>query len=210
MSPVLEEDWHLSYPFIMAHAGSVWMIPESSGSREVSIYRAENFPSGWKKEATLLENISAHDVTICWHKDCFWMFATVTHDGNDSSKLELFFSDDLLGPWAPHPANPILVAAFGARSGGNIVWRNGRLWRPVQDCRSRYGAALGLAEITRLDHKGYEQIIRKVLAPCPAWPGRKLHTLNQAGNLECIDGSAESFRIRAGAVTPKMALFRSV
>ena len=33
-----------------------------------------------------------------------------------------------------------------------------------------------------------------VLRPGPEWPGRRLHTLNRAGRLECIDGSATARR----------------
>jgi hypothetical protein len=33
-----------------------------------------------------------------------------------------------------------------------------------------------------------------VLRPGPLWPGRRLHTLNRAGRLECIDGSASARR----------------
>jgi hypothetical protein len=56
-----------------------------------------------------------------------------------------------------------------------------------------------LAEITRLDVGGYEQVVRNVLAPCPEWPGRRLHTLSQAGGLEFIDGSANVLRWSRGA-----------
>jgi hypothetical protein len=95
----------------------------------------------------------------------------------------------------PHPANPILIDAASARPAGNLVQRNGRLWRPVQDCRNGYGRAIGLAEVTRLDAEGFDQVVRTILRPGREWPGRRLHTLNRAGHLECIDGSATSHRL---------------
>ncbi len=49
--PVLDEPWHLSYPFIIEHKGSVWMIPESAACRQVVLYRADPFPTRWVKEA---------------------------------------------------------------------------------------------------------------------------------------------------------------
>jgi hypothetical protein len=96
----------------------------------------------------------------------------------------------------------VLIDKRQARSAGNLVARNGKLWRPVQDCASGYGAALGLAEVARLDEGGYEQVVRTVLRPGAEWPGRKLHTLNRAGRLECIDGSAT--RLRADLVKRKL------
>ncbi|MCB1452265.1 MAG: hypothetical protein KDJ43_01360, partial [Rhizobiaceae bacterium] len=47
---VLEEPWHLSYPFLIEEEGEIYMIPEASLSGEISIYRAVDFPSGWRKE----------------------------------------------------------------------------------------------------------------------------------------------------------------
>jgi hypothetical protein len=68
--------------------------------------------------------------------------------------------------------------------------------RPVQNCTDGYGTGIGLAEIVRLDHESFEQRIHCVLRPQPNWPGRRLHTLNRAGRLECIDGAAYSPRSR--------------
>ena len=58
------------------------------------------------------------------------------------------------------------------------------------------GVSIGLAEITRLDHDGFEQKVHAVLRAPADWPGRRLHTLNRASRLECIDGAAYSPRSR--------------
>ena len=68
------------------------------------------------------------------------------------------------------------------------------LWRAVQDCERRYGASVGLAEVTRLDEDHFEQKVRAVIRPDWHWPGWRFHTLSRAGSLECIDGSAVAFR----------------
>jgi hypothetical protein len=198
MRPVLEEPWHLSYPFLIEHGGEIFMIPESSANRTVTLYRAVDFPRRWVREANLLEGIEASDATIVRHAGRCWMFAT-TRDGagSHSDTLSIFMAEDLFGPWRPHPGNPILVDAGSARPAGNVVERRGRLWRPVQDCRGGYGAALGLAEIVRLDEEDFGQIVRRVLRPGEHWPGRKLHTLNRAGSLETIDGSGYSPKLAA-------------
>ena len=76
------------------------------------------------------------------------------------------------------------------------MWRGGKLWRPVQDCTGGYGTGIGLAEVLRLDREGYEQKVHGVLRAGADWPGRRFHTLNRAGRLECIDGAAHSPRSR--------------
>jgi hypothetical protein len=121
------------------------------------------------------------------------MFATVQDGGGSySDALYLWSAPDLLGPWTPHRRNPVLIDLATARPAGRVVRRGNKLIRPFQDCRNGYGRALGLAEITRLDDDGFEQRVETVLRPGPLWPGRRLHTLNRAGRLECIDGSGWS------------------
>ena len=123
------------------------------------------------------------------------MFATVRDDGGAySDALYIWSSHDLLGPWQPHRQNPLVVDIATARPAGHIVRRGGKLIRPFQDCHEGYGAALGLAEITQLDDEGFAQRVETMLRPGPFWPGRRLHTLNRSGRLECIDGSASSRR----------------
>jgi hypothetical protein len=83
-----------------------------------------------------------------------------------------------------------------ARPAGAFVRRNGKLFRPVQDCREGYGTGIGLAEVLRLDPDCYSQRVHAVIRSAPGWPGRRLHTLNRAGAFEFIDGAAHSPRSR--------------
>lgn len=194
---VLEEPWHLSYPFLIRHKGQIWMIPESLANRSVSIYRADPFPSHWVREATLLSDIGASDATVIRHGGRFWMLMTVWDgEGSWSDTLSVFSAPDLFGSWEPHPANPVLIDRTSARSAGAIIERNGKLWRPVQDYTYGPGTGVGLAEIIRLDPERYEQKMHAVLRAPRDWPGRRLHTLNRAGRLECIDAAAHSPRSR--------------
>jgi len=189
--PVLDTGSHLSYPFVFAHGGATWMVPESGAARTVDLYRATDFPDHWVKEATLVSDVVASDATLLELNGVWWMFATVQDGaGAFSDALHIWSAPTLLGPWLPHKRNPVVIDIASARPAGRIVSRNGKLIRPVQDCRQGYGAALGLAEITRLDAEGYEQRLDTILRPGALWPGRRLHTLNRAGALECIDGSA--------------------
>ena len=192
---VLEQPGHLSYPFVFESEGQMWMIPESYSARTIDLFRATDFPGGWVKEATLLSDITASDATIIEYEGTWWLFATVKDDGGSfSDALHLWSAPNFRGPWTPHKGNPVLIDIASARPAGCMVQRNGVLWRPVQDCRRGYGAALGIARVTRLDAEGFEQKIESIIGPGPAWPGRRLHTLNSAGGLEFIDGSALALR----------------
>lgn len=198
---VLEEPWHLSYPFLLEHAGEIWMIPESSLNKEVALYRAVDFPHKWERHQTLLSGVEAADATLVEHGGIWWMFAVIREGfGGYSDALCLYKADHLFGPWVGHNRNPVLIDHRTARPAGNIVAKVGKLWRPVQDCAGGYGSALGLAEITRLDDAAFEQVIHKVIHPDAAlWPGHKLHTLNRAGRLEVIDGCIYRPKLKAAA-----------
>ncbi|WP_324381428.1 formyl transferase [Enterovirga sp.] len=201
--PVLEEPHHLSYPFLFEREGAVWMIPESGGAGTIDLYRARNFPGGWEKVTTLVSGIVASDATLVEEGGRWWMFVTVRDgppaaplgSGSYSDALHLWSAPDFRGPWTPHPRNPVLIDIASARPAGAIVRRGGALIRPVQDCTRGYGHGLALARIDRLDEEDYAQTVETVFMPGPAWPGTRLHTLNSAGGLEFIDGSARARRL---------------
>lgn len=190
---VLEEAWHLSYPFLYEDGGAIYMIPESSSNRTVELYRADPFPHRWVKEATLISGVELSDATIVRRGEKLWMFgATRDGSGSYSDTLSIFSAPRLTGPWHEHGGNPVLIDQRAARPAGNFFHREGKLWRPVQDCARGYGTGVGLAEVLRLDDNGFEQRVHTVLRTPPEWPGKRLHTLSRYGALECIDGSGHA------------------
>lgn len=188
-TPVLSHEVHLSYPFVLEHGGEVWMIPETSGARRIELYRATRFPWEWELHSILVDDTEASDATVFVHEGRWWMMATVGFGGSLSDSLCLWSAPGLAGPWTPHRNNPVLVDIASARPAGRVESRDGRLLRPVQDGRTGYGAALGVAEITRLDETGFEQRLLSHHTTGDSWPGTRLHTLNSGGGLETVDGS---------------------
>lgn len=200
--PVLEEPWHMSYPFLIEAGGELWMVPESSKSGQVTLYRCVEFPGKWERSAALLEGIEAADATIFRHDGLFYMMSAVREDiGGYSDTLAIHCAPDVAGPWKEHALRPALVDAGAARPGGAVVGKDGALWRPVQDCTHGYGHALRLARIDKLDPETFEQTLGPPIGSSALWPGGRLHTLNRAGSLEVIDGVA---------VTPKLGLARGL
>jgi len=198
--PVLEEPWHLSYPFLIEDDGELWMIPESSLNGDVALYRCVRFPDRWERHATLLSGLELADATITRHNGLHYLFgAWRDGTGGYSDSLAIYYAEHLLGPWLPHASNPVLIDRASTRPAGNFVTIDDKLWRPVQDCAAGYGAGLALAEIVELSPTTFRQIVRHSLKPGPLWPGRKLHTLNRCGRLEVIDGSRVQPKLQAFA-----------
>src|SRR5581483_6764919 len=146
--PILERPYHLSYPFVFRHGAEIYMIPETSSVGRIELYRAETFPDRWAFERVLVENVIASDATLAtWHgRD--WLVASVAGDGASTwDALGLFYADDLMGKWNPHPPNPVLIDAGAARPGGAMKAMKGRLRRVAQDCRRLYGGGIALADV---------------------------------------------------------------
>ncbi len=185
--PVLDTGFHLSYPQVFSEGGVVYMLPEAAASGRLTLYRAERFPDRWVAVADLLSG-RVHDATLLKTDDGYWLFATTDGDrGSSWDQLCLWHAAALLGPWTAHAANPVLIDAGAARPGGAIMAAEGALWRPVQDCRAGYGAALGLARIETLTRADFRQgAARRVLPPARGgYSG--LHTFNRAAGLEAVD-----------------------
>ncbi|MBM4439026.1 MAG: hypothetical protein FJ027_01280 [Candidatus Rokubacteria bacterium] len=191
--PVLDLPYHLSYPSLFEWRGEHYMVPESSANRSVDVYRATRFPYEWTHEAKLAANDQLVDVTIQEIDGRWWMFANApaTPDVHYESwvwdELHVFYADSPLGPWTPHPANPVVSDVRRARPAGRLFRYNGAWYRPAQDCGGRYGARLAIQRITRLDPERYDEVPVTTLGP--SWrPGLTgLHTVNAAGGLTVID-----------------------
>jgi hypothetical protein len=190
-SCALKERWHLSYPFLIEEAGELYMVPEASNSGAITLYRCVEFPGKWEPVAKLVENIEAADATIFRHGGRYWMTSVVRDGyGGYSDTLAIHHAPSLFGPWEPHARSPVLVDSRYARPAGAVVFHDGALLRPVQDCARGYGKDLAIMRIDALDPETFRQSMIGHLSPGGRWPGDRLHTLNRFGRLECIDGAA--------------------
>jgi len=186
--PVLERDYHLSYPFLLWWNATWWMIPESARNGTIELWRATEFPRRWALERTLIEGIHAVDATLVEHAGRWWMFCNIGEPGaSKDDELHLFHAQTPLGPWTPHPRNPIKSDIRGARPAGRPFWVDGAWHRPAQDSSAGYGSSLVMHRIERLDLSGYAETVASRLTPSFA-PGLiGLHTINAADGLTVID-----------------------
>ncbi len=167
IGPALRADYHLSYPFIFEHDGALFMLPETSQSQRVEVWRSVDFPCKWEQCATALEGTATADSALLNHHGEWWLFTNVTNDsyGDHCAELHLFRADGpMLRTLEPHPLNPVVIDARTARGGGRILALDDRLYRLSQDnSHGTYGYGLNVMEITRLDMGGYsERVVRRI------------------------------------------------
>lgn len=150
---VLDEPFHLAYPYLFRADDAIYMIPDN-GTGAVRLYRADPFPNRWRFVADLVRGVAVIDPSIVRHGSRWWMFAGAP--GN--AALYAYHADRVEGPWQPHGANPIVSAAPDrARPGGRIVSWNGRLIRFGQNDTPTYGESVAAFEITTLTPERYEE-----------------------------------------------------
>ncbi|HEV2750412.1 MAG TPA: hypothetical protein VGV12_07815, partial [Gemmatimonadales bacterium] len=154
--PILETDCHLSYPFVFEWDGDFFMMPETAARRQVELYRCVDFPERWKSERVVLRDVKALDPTPACLFGRWWLFAnTPAYGAGTLDELHLFHADSPLGPWTPHPDNPIKSDVRSARPAGRIFEDQGQFYRPAQDCSTHYGAAVTINRIIQLNPETY-------------------------------------------------------
>ena len=165
LGTALDEDFHLSYPYVFQYKNNLYMCPESNENKDIRLYKCKDYPLKWELEKILIDDISAADINIFHHNEKWWLFANV--DSSDLSKyssaeheseLHIFFSDSLLdGRLKRHPKNPVIFNSNNARNAGKIS-SNGTLYRVYQNQDfDFYGRSFGVSKIKKLTEEDYEE-----------------------------------------------------
>jgi hypothetical protein len=192
----LEESHHLSYPQAFRWHGEWYLTVESGAAKRVSLYRAQEFPLRWTRVADLIVDRVCVDPTLHQHHGRWYLFANVSESGGSTwDELFLFVADSPLGPFHPHPANPIVSDVRCARSAGRLFHHRGRLIRPAQNCGPSYGAEVVFREIVELSETTYAE---RTLGQLASWlPGMDgCHTYTAITGLEVLDARESDRRGR--------------
>ena len=185
---VLVKEHHLSYPFIFEWQGQHFMIPETGANRSIEMYRARTFPYEWELETVLMEGVYAVDATLVDVNGSWWMFANMAVEGAvNTDELHIFQAPSPFGPWRAHRRNPVKSDGRCARPAGKLFYWNGDLYRPSQDCSGRYGSAVVINQVVRLNECEYREMAVSRIEP--KWAPHLLatHTLNSAPGMTVAD-----------------------
>ena len=193
---VLDEPYHLSYPFVFEHDGEMYMLPETLGAKKIQLYRAKGFPFEWEVCSIPLVGEFA-DPTLFYHKGLWWLFACKAPLTND--ELGIYYSESLFGEFKPHLLNPIHSGNNRiARPAGRVLVYDNKILRFAQDCFPYYGTAVRAFEIEELTPSTYRERpihIDPFLKGLGAnhWNGRGMHhidahQLTTGEWIACVDG----------------------
>lgn len=192
---VINGEHHLSYPFAFEWDGAVHLAVESAHEQCIKVFRATSFPLHWTEVARFLENRRAYDPTLLEHEGLWYLFVAIDECGGGANdELFLFSAETPLGPWKPHPGNPVVSDVRAARPAGSLYRNGDKLYRPTQDCSRRYGRAINICEVTELSPTAYSQrIIGRIDSGRAGQLGS--HTISRSGGYEVIDRRAYSLSL---------------
>ena len=145
---------HYSYPFTFIDKKDEFILPEvASHSKQFFIskpYEEEDKIFLWGLEQPL------KDPTIIKLDGIYYLFAGFS--SFETIEQNLFYSvDSLIGPYKPHPLNPIVVNPKGARNAGRIFEKNGELFRFGQNNTSSYGNGIVINKIIEISEEKYRE-----------------------------------------------------
>jgi hypothetical protein len=182
----LDEEWHLSYPFVFEYDGEIYMMPEGSKKGDLRLYKALDFPLEWKLEKVLIHKPLV-DASIVEYKGQYWIFASdfSRFGAQKNGEFEIWFAPTPLGPWHQHRGNPVVNGnkRLGARSGGRpFVWE-GKLYRFGQDCGDSYGRHLRAFHVITLTTDEFWEVevplgIEESKKGRNAWNGLRYHHMD--------------------------------
>jgi hypothetical protein len=200
---VMDPSFHVSYPFLLEWEGELYCIPETGRLNRVDLYRCTEFPGGWVRVGSLIESFPAQDPTVFRHDGRWWLMCGSRRLA--STELHAWHADDLLGPWRPHPGNPLKTDIRSSRPGGTPFVHDGQLYRPAQDGSRTYGGAMAINRVLRLTPMEFEEELVTVIQPDRRGPYRGgVHTMSAVGDVTLIDAKRAvfvwaAFRHRLGA-----------
>jgi len=177
---ILDEPFHLSYPYVFKSDGDYYLIPESFEDNSIRLYKANPFPTHWTYVKTLVEGRDYVDNSIIYYGGEWWLFSSVT--SNDM--LYLHHANSLTGPWKEHPQSPIVRQDLHkARPGGRLLVYENKLYRFTMDVDPPVGThQVMVYEITNITPETYSEQLAQdgpvIMASGYGWNGQAMHQLD--------------------------------
>ncbi|WP_136715452.1 glucosamine inositolphosphorylceramide transferase family protein [Halorientalis salina] len=156
----LSIDRHLSFPYVFAADGEIYMVPDIANSGKyrapARLYWASEFPHEWEPIADIITGPDKYQDTVVFQKGSRW-WAIAGTGAND--EISVYYSEDLTKPnWTPHPDNPVVAdRPTAGRPAGRPIVTDDAIIAFFQDSTGEYGSGLRAYEITTLDTSTYEE-----------------------------------------------------
>lgn len=161
LGPVVEEPFHLSFPYIFEFEDQLYMVPESSDGNAVRLYKCVDYPMKWEYQKDIFSGVKMVDTMIFKRGERWWLLTNeATKGGGETcAQLMAFYSDHPIdGQWIPHTQNPLVFDSDIGRNGGILdVDKEFPVRVRQRQSIGGYGSAFTLAKITDLTPTSYQE-----------------------------------------------------
>ena len=162
---ILDEKFHLSFPYIFNYNNKFFMCPDTSSISEIRLYESTNFPFKWKFYKTIKKNINSVDNIIFKNKGLWWLFTNIdqSNTGDFSHDLSIFYTkkNPLTNRWKNHLLNPIKINSLETRNAGIILEKNKMIRISQLQGFDNYGENINFHLIKTLTTKKYKEKLIK-------------------------------------------------
>ena len=191
----LDENFHLSYPYIFKFENNIYMLPETAQINEIRLYKCIDFPMKWKFFKTLKKDIFAVDNMIFYKNNYWWLFTNIANSHRDRfSNLDIFYCENpLTDKWKQHDKNPIFVNIYKSRNAGIIINKNDIFRINQSPSFYEYGYEINLNKIVKLTPENYEEVCISNIKPDFKKNLIGIHHLNKIDEVVAMDFCENSF-----------------
>ena len=188
---IIDENFHLSFPFIFKYNNHLFMTPESSEDKSIRLYKCVKFPNKWKFMKKIIKNVELVDPIIFKQNNKWILLASKKKIKFIYTKLFLYTSKNPLSSnWKALASNPVIDSPILGRNGGLIKESNKNIYRISQaHLPGKYGAFVSINKILNFSKNNYFENNVKDIFLSHDKNIEGIHTLNYAKNFTVFDYS---------------------
>ncbi|HGY3718803.1 TPA: hypothetical protein ACNVDX_004504 [Citrobacter gillenii] len=178
---------HLSFPCIFEVHNQLFMIPESSERKEVTLFQCVDFPQRWKAIKVLISGVALTDnVFFSLNGACYLLSTTMNNE------LMIHTAEHVSGPWRKITPN-LQLSNLHQRGAGAPHNIDSKMYFLTQECTPEtYGKSIYIKELVTLNAFSFdEKLIAQVNATINQSDG--VHTLNFTNNYLVYDSKINTF-----------------
>lgn len=182
---------HFSYPYTFVDDGQEFVLPEVAGHEAPYLLQVSGTPR--KVPLLGLEHLRLVDPSMVKFNGHYYLFSGDPQSA--AGMLQLYVADTASGPYRPHRMNPVVIDPCGARMGGKLLVRDGKLYRFGQDNSGAYGNGIFVMEVCNISPDVYEE---REIGQLRFSDASGPHTVDVLNGRAVLDFYVDKFSLLAG------------
>ncbi len=176
----------LHYPFVLERPDGAFAVISYPHQDKTELFRVADSNDRMDHVKTLM-NKALTSPTLIYFEGLWWMLGT-DPDAADSVLLA-YHSQEMDGPFHPHPLNPLKVNSIGTRPAGTPFMHGTDLWRPSLDTSDPTTVTIILNRVDTLTTEAFHEIAGRRLTGFRGTAySNGIRTISAMGDLTLIDG----------------------